>query len=419
MTKSIVVCSDGTGQSADGNHPSNVVHLCTLLDLGDAWKQICCYDAGVGTTPNSAALAYLNDKAPRVKTFNGDEHGLRTGVWPSVTVTAGKLGGYGLKENVKQLYGYLVENYVHGDNIYLFGFSRGAFTVRVLAGLLRRCGLLKNMDLFSQAYERYDRHYESLKDPHERKRVEDDDKEFKRDRAMSSKVKFLGIWDTVKSYGYIWPRSLPHTRHNEIVDTVRHALSIDEGRKFFEPTSWGGLDPDPLDPDGECVKPVEGQNVQEVWFTGDHSDVGGGHPDGNNGLAQISLKWMINEAVNAGKDDGSKLLVDKKKYQTMLAHLSPDRNATQFKRHDLLGEKFWHYLQQAPRKELKNCPPPPKSEWTRKPIGPRNIRKFRRNGTVRLHSSVMQLYCDYEKKARWGSIDPDPKEFAGDVLYSV
>jgi uncharacterized protein (DUF2235 family) len=422
MGKNIVICSDGTGQLAGDAHPSNVVELCKLLyfdksDSNNPKTQVGCYDAGVGTITNQKAIAELKDY--NLTMFVDEEKYFRR----IIRNFSGLAIGYGLKENVMQIYEYLTKNYDDGskgkdpDRIYLFGFSRGAFTVRVLAGLLCRCGLLNDMELFSEAYKRYDRHYEEIKDDSERSRIIREDREFKDRYSRPCKIKFLGVWDTVKAYGYIRPLSLPHTRHNEIVDIVRHALSIDEHRKFYEPTSWGGLDPDPNDPEGECVQPIAGQDVREVWFAGDHSGIGGGHPDGNNGLAQIALKWMINEAVNADKDDNQKLLVNKNRYRDTLGQLRPDRNDYRFKRHDKLQEKFWQFAQRAPRKELKNCPPPPHtSDWTMNSTDRRDIRKFRRNKTVLLHSTVTELYSDSEKTERWGSIDPDPRDFT--VVYT-
>lgn len=406
MAKNIVICSDGTGNWAGDAHPSNIYELCKLLDVDNDKVQIACYDPGVGTNVDKNAIAHLRRSQKNLKIFDDPPSMMP----PWVRTYLGLAGGYGLEENLKQLYGYLVEKYAEGDNIYLFGFSRGAFTVRALAGMLCRCGVLKDIKLFSEAHDRCKIHYEEIeqtKSKDERKRVEDEHKEFKRLNGKPCKVKFLGIWDTIKSYGYLLPQSRAHTRHNEIVLTVRHALSIDERRKFFEQTHWGGLDDDPTDSTHECNPPSSDQNVQdvqEVWFVGDHSDVGGGHEDGKNGLAQIALKWMINEAVNApqvDKEDNLKLLCNK----NTLGKLSP------IKRHDKLEEQFWKYMQQAPRKEMINCPYPQTSDWTRKSSGRRDIRKSKRNGKVLLHSSVIQCYSDSEKLERWCSIVPDPNQF--------
>ena len=367
MAKNIVICSDGTGNWAGDAQLSNVYALCELLNLDNDKVQIACYDPGVGTNVDKHAIARLKSSQKNLKIFD-DPHSMMP---RCVRKNFGLAGGYGLRANLKQLYSYLVEKYADGDNIYLFGFSRGAFTVRALAGMLCRCGVLKDIKLFSQAHDLCKIHYEGIKNVDVRNRIMDEHKEFKRLNGQPCKVKFLGIWDTVKSYGYLIPQSRAHTRHNEIVLTVRHALSIDEHRKFFEPTLWGGLDPDPSGPTHECNPPSFDQNkqqdVQEVWFAGDHSDVGGGHEDGNNGLAQIALNWMIKEAVNAppvdDKDELTLLLRDKDKevFETLetLGNLKPNRTDKRFMRHDKLEENGWKFAQHwVPRWEMINCPYP-------------------------------------------------------------
>lgn len=419
MAKNIVICSDGTGNWAGDAQPSNVYRLCNLLDLNNESIQIACYDPGVGTNVDKHAIARLDRSQPNLKIFDDPLSWMPRCIRKHV----GSAGGYGLKENLKQLYGFLVENYVEGDNIYLFGFSRGAFTVRALAGMLCRCGVLKEMNLFSYAHERCKIHYENIeknKGKEERKNMEVEDKEFRRKNAQECKVKFLGIWDTVKAYGYIRPKSRAHTRNNEIVLTVRHALSIDERRKFYEPTHWGGLDTNPNDKNHECKSPISGQNVKEVWFAGDHSDVGGGHEDGNNGLAQIALNWMIKEAANAPPvDDKDKLTLllreDKEVLEALakLGNLKPNRKDALFIRHDKVKEKRWQFAQRwVPRWEMINCPYPHIQGPTFKYNDRRNIQNSKRDNKVLLHSTVALLYDDAEKQQLWGNIDPDPEKFS-------
>ena len=231
MAKTIVICSDGTGQKADSDNVSNVIRLCSLLDLEDRNKQVCCYDAGLGTITTQGGLDKLKELAPLVDTFEDKDSWLKELRRRIVKVPLGKAGGFFLEENVEQLYGYLAQHYAGGDHIYLFGFSRGAFTVRVLAGLLDRCGLLPSdkLHFFSKAYHHY-----------EKRRTETEDTKFRDDNhAIRCGIRFLGIWDTVKAYGYFRPLGLPNTRHNMSIDTVRHALSFDERRSTFLPTTWG------------------------------------------------------------------------------------------------------------------------------------------------------------------------------------
>lgn len=202
---------------------------------------------------------------------------------------------------------------------------------------------------------------------------------------------------------------------------VRHGLSLDEHRKFFDSTSWGWVDSDPYEPlapgkkrcPGPSEKP-EGQDVEEVWFSGDHSDVGGGHEAPNNHLAKIPLKWMINEAASFC------LRIDENKYRTNLADLNPDKNNAQFERHDKLkwkagsstiGTIGWRISQHVPRRELINCPLPPERKWTLKPMGRRELRKYlrfnksRAKSEVLIHESVDEFYSADEQRASWGDIN--------------
>src|SRR5262249_24569442 len=141
--------------------------------------------------------------------------------------------GWGIRKNVRRLYQELSELYKGPDDtIYLFGFSRGAFTVRALAGLIYRCGGLPGQDVtnfnrfFRRAYRLYKRRG---KKPEQIKRNEEEIAEFRKTfRMRDCAIHFLGIWDTVKSYGGIWPIMLPALRHNPIVRTVRHALALNE-----------------------------------------------------------------------------------------------------------------------------------------------------------------------------------------------
>lgn len=160
--KNIVICSDGTGQSSNDPNSSNVFQLCSLLDLTDPQKQVAAYDAGVGTVSDRKMVEEMEEEKKRsakeeLKILGQDRRSLIEEVWNlpilyTVNKTLGLLGGYGLEKNVMQMYEYLVKNYHDGpdgsgpDRIYLFGFSRGAFTVRALVGLLSRFGLLREWD---------------------------------------------------------------------------------------------------------------------------------------------------------------------------------------------------------------------------------------------------------------------------------
>jgi uncharacterized protein (DUF2235 family) len=372
MPKNIVICSDGTGNSF-GAQVSNVSRLVQLIDLGHPELQVAFYDQGIGTDPRyvDAVNTYTNKERQQRQALTILDPPFQAWWVPSPFVRAAGLAvGYGLRRNVKELYTALARCYENPDRIYLFGFSRGAFTVRVLAGLLFRCGLLpKDTPHFDEKFERA----YSLFTPH----VQDDEAvaRFKRnEQVRTPRVHFLGIWDTVKSYGGIWPQSLPHLRHNPIVDTVRHALALGEQRSWFLPTSWGGIDSDrPVDDPA-----YHDQNVVEIWFRGVHSDVGGGYDD--DAAARIPLRWMLNEAADAQ-------LRLNQEGRTLAASADPEHPAL----HDSLTGG-WLITEYLPRWELDNSYFPPKRFFKCGRTGQRHPAQFSRQQMVRLHSSVGPRY---------------------------
>jgi hypothetical protein len=221
--------------------------------------------------------------------------------------------GIGLARNVKDLYAFLCRNYERGDNIYLFGFSRGAFTVRILAGLILRCGLV-TADSDAELKERVQLAYDEYKRDMARRATRTrllllaghmlggsprghgtDHIEFNFDQLFPC-IRFIGVWDTVDAYGmpvdelkigidrHIWPLTLADRELSPHVDYVCHALSLDDERPTFRPVLWN-------DPHGE-------HRLNQIWFAGVHADVGGGYPD--DGLANVTLQWMMDEAVNSG-----------------------------------------------------------------------------------------------------------------------
>jgi len=281
-----------------------------------------------------------------------------------------------LFENVENLYRVLIDHYSEGDRIYLFGFSRGAFTVRVLAGLLYRCGVLlpQHRGRYREAFNLYKPHLDGLT-PEALLKLKADAKDFRRRFSKPCKeISFLGVWDTVKSVGYIWPRSLPHTRRNPIVKKVRHAMSLDERRSFFLPTTWGYAD-------GNFPAGIEDQDVREIWFAGNHADVGGGYEEEGD-LAIISLRWMINEATACG------LLIEKSRRQEIFAHKPEPR----LKSHDELKKRGWRLSEFLPRWELNNDSSPPRRLFRWGPSGRRCIRNFARKGILLIDSHARRFY---------------------------
>jgi uncharacterized protein (DUF2235 family) len=400
MGKKIVVFADGTGNTVD-RHDSNVLRLCKMLELSGSSDQVAIYDPGVGTSATLDALRKAFAGARRLRLV---EEPARRNRMVRIARLAFELGfGLGTARNIRQLYGALIEEYEPGADIYLFGFSRGAFTIRALAGLVYRCGIPKKADdgSIEAAIRLYRLHYEACRNDAQLRALKADVERFKRAHAHMCDIRFLGIWDTVKAVGYLWPKNLPHVRHNPIVQSVRHALSLSERRTFYVPTTWGGLDGDTRPAirvsahlaadDPNRPRPSIGwQDVKEIWFAGDHSDVGGGRAVGQRALADVSLHWMINEARQNGlrfRDDELRKLVEASRGAALSAedvHNDRDR---------LPSALFWWLTELAPRRDIINEPPPPRRPfrvlW---PAGRRKIAPSARSGVVWIHDSAKRCY---------------------------
>jgi len=267
MGKNIVICCDGTGNEY-GNDNTNVLKLYSILPKDDI-RQLSTYDPGVGTM-----------SAPQVFTKTAK----------LISKVMGMAFGYGVTRNIADAYLYLMRTYEPGDKVYIFGFSRGAYTARALAALLYKSGLLAPRDDNLVPYAIKIFKYQKKKWIAEG---------FKRTFSRECPVHFLGLWDTVKSVGWIYdPINLPYTKNNPNVSVVRHAISIDERRAFFRTNLWGEGSGD--------------QDVLQVWFAGVHSDIGGGYPENESGLAKIAMRWMVEEAQKFG------LLVDSEKYKQVV-----------------------------------------------------------------------------------------------------
>ncbi|KAG8679001.1 hypothetical protein FRC08_017301, partial [Ceratobasidium sp. 394] len=209
-------------------------------------------------------------------------------------------------------YKYLMESYRIGDNITIFGFSRGAFTARALAGMLHCVGLLPrhNTEHIPFAYEVY-KNAKDINDPNKdssnnnptatgSRPQEVDPEEFKRTFCIPVKIDFVGVWDTVASVGALLPKTLPWIDYNPSILVFRQALALDERRGNFIPSVW----------DHRHTQALV-QDVREVWFRGEHSDIGGGSagptpttgPDGKptvdySMLSNITLRWMIRQIID-------------------------------------------------------------------------------------------------------------------------
>ncbi len=297
MSRNLILLSDGTGNSSAKLFKTNVWRLYEALEL-DGGRQMAIYDDGVGSSSNKY-LAML-----------------------------GGAFGFGLKRNVLRLYRFVCRNYRDGDAICGFGFSRGAFTIRVLVGLINSQGLVPPGDektlkrAVKQAYRAYraagyEQRYglawlgRGARDawlglwyrvrgfpPYDRAR----NRLF---RAGEQPVRFLGLWDTVDAYGlpideltdavdkWIWPLKFDERRLCPLVVRACHALSVDDERTTFHPVMW-----DEKNEPRNATGTIAGERISQVWFAGVHANVGGGYSDDR--LAHVSLLWIMEEALKAG-----------------------------------------------------------------------------------------------------------------------
>ncbi len=333
--RNIVLFSDGTGNSSAKLFKTNVWRMYEAVDLGPSPSghrdQISFYDDGVGTS-NFKFLAAL-----------------------------GGAFGWGLKRNVLDLYRYACRNYRPGDRIYAFGFSRGAFTIRLVIALIASQGLVQSKDeteldaKSSEAYrafrstfqrrkfKKFTRSAKLIQEKVRQTAVLDDDTTYRREDNVDPTIRFVGVWDTVAAYGgpiaeitraidnWIYPLSMPDYELHENVQRARHALAIDDERDAFQPLLWDELAEERRAQEAEderqealkraaagkaakdenarkewekearrCAKRARQfrNRLQQVWFTGMHADVGGGYPDES--LSYVSLLWMMEEAEKAG-----------------------------------------------------------------------------------------------------------------------
>jgi uncharacterized protein (DUF2235 family) len=315
--KNVVVCCDGTANEF-AQHRTNVVKLYYTL-VHDPKRQVAYYHPGLGTMEPPGAL---------------------TGIGRTVTKMLGLAFGYGLSTDIRDAYVFIMNHFEVGDHLFLFGFSRGAYTVRVLAAMLKLYGLIpKGNDALVPYVVRMLMSIGKL-DRRNRRRS------YFRVACMSPSVSksdvgayfrlagqfrkaygtslcmphFVGVWDTVSSVGWISnPLTIPFTT-NPHIRKGRHAVSIDERRAFFRENLWRS-------PTG---------NIQQVWFPGVHCDVGGGYPEGESGLSKVALRWMLSEATIDG------LLVDRDRAHRVLGgsigYVAPDPNG---KLHQSLTLRWW------------------------------------------------------------------------------
>jgi uncharacterized protein (DUF2235 family) len=348
MPKNIVICCDGTGQtiraapapsSADrGPRPAERTNVLRIFDLlvKDTPDQISCYDPGIGTIPG------LDQELRPLRVLKNvrDE-------WL----------GTGLFGNLAEMYVYLMERWEPGDRIFLFGFSRGSFTVRALAGIIRCVGLLRRghenlLPYARDVYENMEARHRG--GPPDREASDAFAAEFRRfARPDEVRIAFLGVWDTVKAYGYFTPSGVPFVRNNAQVDLVRHAVAIDERRPPFQLTGWS----DRVLRESKLTDAQIAKRVKEVWFCGDHSDVGGGHPDSLcDAFTKASFDWMLGEARRA------LLLVSMDRYESVTSWPLGSGAPATCVPHDYSRQGGGRFMWMLPRFELDNSHFPAKRE---------------------------------------------------------
>jgi uncharacterized protein (DUF2235 family) len=351
MGKNIIICCDGTSNEF-GRVNTNVVRLFQTLDLSAGAGQVAYYDPGVGT------LA-----AP----------GLWTRLGRSLSRAFGLAFGVGIITNIEQAIDFLMHNYVPGDRVYVFGFSRGAYTARAIAGVLHKCGLPQaGADNLMPYLVRIFRNTTEW----------DVSRAFKQTFCRPCPVSFLGLWDTVSTIGWVYnPQHLPYTRNNPDVGRVRHAVALDERRCFYRTNLWGK-------PAGasENQHSQPDQDVKEVWFAGVHSDVGGGYPPADSMLWKCSFAWMVQEARAAG------VRFDQRGVDQFLGAVSPETEWYTTCAHQSLKGVWW-ICECLPKKYWDNRAVPAAYRF-RIPLGkPREV-----PAGAQLHRSIidrMRVMSDY------------------------
>ncbi|GAB1339516.1 DUF2235 domain-containing protein [Streptomyces sp. E-15] len=285
MPRRIVVCLDGTSNQVGARDPTNVVRLFEMLEAGDPARQLLYYDPGVGTLASAGARGPAGRALSRL---------------------SGLVLGTGLRTNLAEAYTYLMRHWEPGDQVYVFGFSRGAYTARALVGMLNKPGLMRpgSENLVPYAVAKYAFNQDIERSEQEVARFSHAFCRRTEREPLWAQVKqnaprqvsryalpvaYLGLWDTVKAAGILRLGTLhwPYTHQLPNAARIRHAVSLDEKRRPFREFPVTRR-PGPL-----------GETAQEVWFAGVHSDVGGTFPHARSAplLSTVTLKWIVDGAV--------------------------------------------------------------------------------------------------------------------------
>jgi uncharacterized protein (DUF2235 family) len=364
MSKNVVICCDGTANEFAIDR-TNVLKL--FFTLVHDHNQLAFYHPGIGTMEPAGANTPIRRKAAKV---------------------LGQAIGYGLEYDIADAYTFLMNHFEAGDQLFVFGFSRGAYTVRAVTSLLHMYGLIRrgNEPLIRYAIRmmvglnRLQRNRTKQNTQELLDQVQGYFKLAEEFKAHFCSVPcnphFVGVWDTVSSVGWIEnPTRLPYTSNNPDIAIGRHAVAIDERRAFFRTNLWR-----PTVTGGP-------KDIKQVWFPGVHCDVGGGYAEAESGLSKIALKWMLDEAAAAG------LLTDPAKVALVLGQVAgsnfvaPNPHAEM---HESL-KGFWNLAEFVPKRHY---------DWA-KQKEERRMNLYRRRtmpADALVHVSAWQRGNDYKKR---------------------
>ncbi|MGF7181449.1 T6SS phospholipase effector Tle1-like catalytic domain-containing protein [Tunturiibacter psychrotolerans] len=299
--KNVVICCDGTGNKYGGDN-SNVVKLYTCLNVNAG--QRCYYHPGVGTMGDPRHTSWVGRK---------------------VSMFGGLAFGIGFTDNMADAYRFLMDHCADGDHIYLFGFSRGAYTIRALAGALRVYGLLckGNEGHLPYLLAMYSARSRDAFNKGDRKQIATDSLSdgFRETFSRTVPIHFMGLWDTVSSVGGLYdPVKLLYDGQNSIVRKARHAVSVDERRCFFQANLLGKPLGPPFTPvltENYSNPNDQEQDIVQAWFPGVHSDVGGSYKQDESSPALEALRWILSDA----EEDG--LEINEEKRSAIFGESSP------------------------------------------------------------------------------------------------
>ena len=341
MAKNIVICSDGTGNSGGKTRGTNVWRIFNAVDRNAPdCKQITYYDDGVGTS--SLKLLRL----------------------------LGGAFGWGFSRNVRQAYEFLAMNYEAGDKVFLFGFSRGAFTVRSLAGVVGHCGLVKRNRLTGKSYRQRKRLLKKIISRYRETRNEPCV------RYQKVDIHFIGVWDTVDAVGapfdelkrligfvsrHLLRKRLWQFRDQKLGKHVRNAyqaLSLDDERKTFHPLVWERHNSPPskeCSPSNEeySTSNEEQQHIEQVWFAGVHSNVGGSYP--KDSMSLVSLDWMMGAAEKCGLQFIAGQHADHRKNADVHGKMYDSRTGFGMFYRPMLREIEWGAIHHSVLERIKRC----------------------------------------------------------------